>query len=89
VSRIDEALRTLAANRGCRLVKSRIRTPGRRDYGKYGLKDAASGAEVFGFSRHRLTATAEEIEQFLRASAAASWTDSVRGTKSGRGDGRR
>ena len=73
----DEDLRELAANRGYKLVKSRVRTPGRRDYGKYGLKDAETGAEVFGFSRHRLTATTEEIQEFLRGAAAAGWKKSL------------
>ena len=61
MSAVDRTLRTLAANRGFRLVKSRIRTPGRKDFGKYGLKDAQTGKEAFGFSRHRLTASADEI----------------------------
>ena len=78
MSRRDEALRRLAANRGFRLVKSRIRTPGRRDHGKYGLKDAQTGKEAFGFSRHRLTADAEAIEEHLRGLAELSWKKSLR-----------
>ena len=79
--RKDQALRGLAANRGFRLVKSRIRTPGRKDYGKYGLKDAQTGKEAFGFFRHRLAASAEEIEEHLRGLAELSWKASVRTPK--------
>lgn len=77
MSDADEALRELAANRGCKLVKSRVRTPGRRDHGKYGLKDATSGREVFGFGKRGLTASPAEIEGFLRGNAAATWKSSV------------
>jgi hypothetical protein len=78
MSASDRSLRTLAANRGFRLVKSRIRTPGRRDFGKYGLVDAQSGKEAFGFSRHRLTATAGEVEEHLRGLAELGWKQSLR-----------
>ena len=74
----DAALREMAAVRGFRLVKSRIRTPGRKDYGKYGLKDSQTGNEAFGFSRHRLTASAEEIEEHLRGLAELGWKASLR-----------
>ena len=51
MSGTDRVLRRLAANRGFRLVKSRIRTPGRKDFGKYGLKDVQTGKEAFGSFR--------------------------------------
>jgi ribosomal protein S18 acetylase RimI-like enzyme len=73
----NDALRELAANRGCKLVGSRIRTPGRGDYGRFGLKDAKTGREVFGFGRKGLTASPEEIEEFLRGNATATWKSSV------------
>jgi GNAT superfamily N-acetyltransferase len=73
----DDALREMAGNRGLKLVSSRIRTPGRGDYGKFGLKDAKSGREVLGFGRKGLTATAEEIEIFLRGGATSAWKSSV------------
>jgi ribosomal protein S18 acetylase RimI-like enzyme len=73
----NAALRELAANRGCKLVASRIRTPGRGDHGRFGLKDAKTGREVFGFGRKGLTASPEEIEEFLRGNAAATWKSSV------------
>jgi ribosomal protein S18 acetylase RimI-like enzyme len=77
MSESDEALRELAANRGCKLVKSRLRTPGKGDYGRFGLKDAKSGREIFGFGKKGLTATPEEIAAFLRGNAAATWKSSV------------
>lgn len=77
----DQKLRGLAANRGFRLVKSRIRTPGRKDHGKYGLRDAQTGQEAFGFFRHRLAANAEEIEEHLRGLAELGWKASVRKAK--------
>ena len=73
----DDELRELAENRGCKLVKSRVRTPGRGDYGHFGLKEAKTGREVFGFGKRGLTASPEEIEEFLRGNAAATWKSSV------------
>jgi ribosomal protein S18 acetylase RimI-like enzyme len=72
-----ETLREMAQNRGCKLVSSRIRTLGRGDYGRFGLKDARTGREVFGFGKSGLTASPEEIEQYLRGDAAATWKSSV------------
>jgi ribosomal protein S18 acetylase RimI-like enzyme len=77
MSESDEALREMAVNRGCKLVKSRLRTPGKGDHGRFGLKDAKSGREVFGFGKKGLTATSEEIADFLRGNAAATWKSSV------------
>ena len=77
MSEADDALREMAANRGCKLVKSRRRKPG-GDFGRYGLKDAKTGKELLGFGPDGLTATAEEIEAFLRGGAAASWKSSLR-----------
>jgi ribosomal protein S18 acetylase RimI-like enzyme len=77
----DEALRELAENRGCKLVRSRVRTPGRGDYGRFGLRDSKTGREVFGFGRKGLTATPEEIADFLRGNAAATWKSSVGSAK--------
>jgi GNAT superfamily N-acetyltransferase len=80
----DAGLRELAGNRGCKLVKSRVRTPGRGDHGRFGLKDAKTGREVFGFGSKGLTATPEEIEAFLRGNAAATWKTSVGAAKRAR-----
>ncbi len=72
----DDLLREMAANRGCKLVKSRRRKPG-GDFGRYGLKDAKNGKEVFGFGAKGLTAKAGEIESFLRGDAVAGWKRSL------------
>ncbi len=77
----DEALRDMAANRGCKLIKSRIRTPGKRGYGLLGLKDAKSGKAVFGLTRDKPTASAEEIETFLRGGATSEWRRSLSKSK--------
>ena len=71
-----EALREMAANRGCRLVRSRRRKPG-GDFGRMGLADLKSGKEVFGFGRKGLEATPNEIESFLRNSLASTWKKSL------------
>jgi GNAT superfamily N-acetyltransferase len=73
----DDSLREAAANRGLKLVRSRIRTPGKGDYGRYGLTDAG-GARLLGFGRSGLTATAEEIEAYLHKGALADWKTSLR-----------
>ena len=72
----DEGLREMARHRGFRLVKSRRRKPG-GDFGRYGLKSAESGEECLGFGKTGLTATAEEIEAFLRQQTATTWKASL------------
>ena len=84
----DALLREMAANRGCKLVKSRRRTPGAGDYGRYGLKDAGSDREVFGFGPDGLTATPEDIEAFLRKGAVADWKSSLAAAASAANDER-
>lgn len=84
----DALLREMAANRGCKLVKSRRRIPGAGDYGRYGLKDAASEREVFGFGPGGLTATPDEIEAFLRKGAVADWKSSLAAAASAANDER-
>jgi ribosomal protein S18 acetylase RimI-like enzyme len=73
----DKMLRDMAENRGCKLVKSRRRKPG-GDFGRYGLKDAKTGQEVFGFGDGGLTATPEQIEQWLRGGALSEWKNSLK-----------
>lgn len=72
----DDRLRDAAANRGLKLVRSRVRTPGKGDYGRYGLTDP-DGAELLGFGRSGLTATGEEIEDYLHKSELTDWKTSL------------
>ncbi|HEX8240986.1 MAG TPA: GNAT family N-acetyltransferase [Allosphingosinicella sp.] len=72
-----DRLRDAAANRGLKLVRSRIRTPGKGDYGRFGLTDEA-GTKLLGFGKSGLTATASEIEEYLHKGAAADWKTSLR-----------
>ncbi|HEY0112152.1 MAG TPA: GNAT family N-acetyltransferase [Allosphingosinicella sp.] len=72
----DKALREAAANRGLKLVKSRRRSPGVGDYGRYGLTDAA-GAELLGFGKSGLTATADEIEAYFHKGLVSDWKSSL------------
>lgn len=76
MSEADDALREMAANRGCKLVRSRRRKPG-GDFGRFGLKDAATGREVLGFGPDGLTATREEVQAYLRGGLTASWKRSL------------
>lgn len=67
-----DMLRAMAEHRGLRLVRSRKRTPGTGDYGKFGLTDA-SGKPLLGMGDEGLTATAAEVEQFLRGGIMRNW----------------
>lgn len=67
-----DELRAIAEHRGLKLVRSRKRTPGVGDYGKFGLTDAA-GEPLLGIGEDGLTASAAEIAQYLRGGAASSW----------------
>lgn len=67
-----DELRAIAEHRGMKLVRSRKRTPGVGDYGKFGLTDAA-GKPLLGIGKQGLTASAAEIADYLRGGAADSW----------------
>ncbi len=67
-----DELRAIAAHRGLKLLRSRKRTPGVGDFGKFGLTDAA-GKALLGIGDAGLTATASEVAQYLRGGAAKSW----------------
>lgn len=71
----------MAANRGYKLVKSRGRVPGRPNYGKYGLKDAETGRETFGFGKHRVMASFEQVEEFFRNAGVDGWQASLKAAK--------
>jgi GNAT superfamily N-acetyltransferase len=73
--RLDE-LAESARNRGLKLVRSRVRTPGKRRFGKVGLTDA-SGKAVFGMDEKGPAAKAEDVEHFLRNLGAKDWGASL------------
>ncbi|ANI79411.1 GNAT family N-acetyltransferase [Sphingobium sp. EP60837] len=76
---IGEKLRGMAEHRGLKLVKSRRRKPGTGDYGKFGLTDA-TGKALLGIGDDGLTASATEVEEYLRAGAANTWKASADAT---------
>ena len=73
--RLDE-LAESARNRGLKLIRSRVRTPGKRRFGKAGLSDA-NGKPVFGMDAKGPTATPEEVEHYLRNLGAQDWGASL------------
>jgi GNAT superfamily N-acetyltransferase len=75
VSEID-SLADSARNRGLKLVRSRVRTPGKRRFGKVGLTDA-KGKAVFGMDAKGPTAKPEEVEDYLRGLGAGDWGASL------------
>ena len=73
--RLDE-LAESARNRGLKLVRSRVRTPGKRRFGKVGLTDA-KGKPVLGMDEKGPAAKPEEVEQYLRNLGAKDWGASL------------
>jgi GNAT superfamily N-acetyltransferase len=76
---ISEKLRDMAEHRGLKLVKSRKRKAGTGDYGKFGLTDL-DGKHLLGVGDEGLTASPEEIEEYLRKSATSTWKASTEST---------
>ncbi|HEX4761917.1 MAG TPA: GNAT family N-acetyltransferase [Sphingomicrobium sp.] len=70
------ALAESARNRGLRLVRSRVRTPGKRRFGKVGLTDRA-GKAVFGMDDKGPAANPDEVEDYLRNLGASDWGASL------------
>ena len=71
-----DALAETARNRGLKLVRSRVRTPGKRRFGKVGLTDKANKA-IFGMDDKGPTAKPEEVEDYLRNLGASDWGASL------------
>jgi GNAT superfamily N-acetyltransferase len=73
--RIDELAET-ARNRDLKLVRSRVRTPGKRRFGKIGVTDA-SGKPVYGMDAKGPTASPDDVEEYLRNLGAKDWGASL------------
>lgn len=71
-----DALAESARNRGLKLVRSRVRTPTKRRFGKVGLTDKA-GKPVLGMDAKGPTGTPEEIEDYLRNLNTRDWGASL------------
>jgi GNAT superfamily N-acetyltransferase len=65
-----------ARNRGLKLVRSRVRTPSKRRFGKVGVTDA-KGKPLFGMDAKGPTATPEQVEDYLRNLDAKDWGASL------------
>ncbi|HET7605233.1 MAG TPA: GNAT family N-acetyltransferase [Sphingomicrobium sp.] len=72
---LDE-LAEAARNRGLKLVRSRVRTPSKRRFGKVGLTDKA-GKPVLGMDSKGPIAKPEEVEDYLRKLGARDWDASL------------
>lgn len=73
--RIDLLAET-ARNRGLRLIRSKVRTPGKDRFGKVGLADT-SGKPVYGIDAKGPSSSADEVEAFLRNLGAGDWGASL------------
>ena len=71
-----DALAETARNRGLKLVRSRVRTLGKRRFGKVGLTDK-SGKAVFGMDGKGPAAKPEDVEHYLRNLGAKDWGASL------------
>jgi GNAT superfamily N-acetyltransferase len=77
MSDIDlDALAEAARNRGLKLVRSRVRTPGKRRFGKVGLTDKA-GKAGFGMDAKGPIGKPEDAEDYLRKLNARDWGASL------------
>ena len=73
----EDALREAVRHRGLKLIKSRKRKPGVGDFGRFGLTDA-SGAPLLGIGRDGLTASAQQVDDFLRKGEVSTWAESAK-----------
>lgn len=77
MSEVDlDQLSGAARNRGLKLVRSRVRTPTKRRFGKVGLTDK-SGKPLFGMDAKGPTAKPEEVQDYLRKLEARDWGASL------------
>jgi hypothetical protein len=72
-----DELATMARNRGLKLMRSRIRTTGKRRFGKVGLLDA-NGEPLLGIDDKGPNGKPDEVEAYLRSLDEAAWKKSVR-----------
>lgn len=71
-----DALAESARNRGLKLVRSRVRSPTKRRFGKVGLADHA-GKSVYGIDDKGPTAKPDEVEAYLRDLGSSDWSASL------------
>ena len=71
-----DALAETARNRGLKLVRSRVRTPDKRRFGKVGLTDS-KGQPVFGMDAKGPIGKPEDVEDYLRNLGAKDWGASL------------
>jgi ribosomal protein S18 acetylase RimI-like enzyme len=78
VSTDPDALADMAANRGLKLVRSRVRTPGKVGFGLMGLTKA-TGEAAFGIdSVGKPEASADPVADFLRTGESGDWKASLK-----------
>jgi ribosomal protein S18 acetylase RimI-like enzyme len=77
VSLDADALAEMARNRGLKLIRSRVRTPGKPGFGLFGLAGAA-GEPVFGMEGKAPAAEAPAIADYLRGAELGDWKKSLR-----------
>jgi ribosomal protein S18 acetylase RimI-like enzyme len=76
---VSDKLKGMAEHRGLKLLKSRKRKVGTGDYGKFGLTDL-NGKPLLGVGNEGLTASPEDIENYLRQGATSTWKASAENT---------
>ena len=71
-----DALAESARNRGLKLVRSRVRTAGKRGFGKVGLLDRV-GKPLLGMEDKVPSASPEDVQDYLRKLDVADWGASL------------
>ena len=71
-----DQLAEAARNRGLKLVRSRVRTPTKRRFGKVGLTDK-SNKPVFGMDSKGPVGEPEDVQDYLRKLDARDWGTSL------------